>query len=127
MRYLTVWEIAGGEGRRQPRFKTLANRGDQYREMDLETIHSAGRKTKAGQLVRLLNIPLSKAVRFTNTERQTTRRRAQRSIPAPPRFRWPEWIKWLADHQQQAIDTVREVKHAGAILFLPTMANRFTV
>jgi putative DNA primase/helicase len=36
-------------------------------EMDLETIASAGRKTKAGQLVRLLNIPLSKAVRFTNT------------------------------------------------------------
>lgn len=34
-------------------------------EMDLETfIATAGRKTKAGQLVRLLNIPLSKAVRF---------------------------------------------------------------
>jgi putative DNA primase/helicase len=33
--------------------------------MDLETfIATAGRKTKAGQLVRLLNIPLSKAVRF---------------------------------------------------------------
>jgi putative DNA primase/helicase len=36
--------------------------------MDLETfIATAGRKTKAGQLVRLLNIPLSKAVRFTTT------------------------------------------------------------
>lgn len=34
-------------------------------EMDLETfIATSGRKTKAGQLVRLLNIPLSKAVRF---------------------------------------------------------------
>ncbi|NGG91076.1 DUF927 domain-containing protein, partial [Klebsiella pneumoniae] len=34
-------------------------------EMDLETfIAGAGRRTKAGQLVRLLNIPLSKAVHF---------------------------------------------------------------
>ena len=42
-------------------------------EMDLETfIATAGRKTKAGQLVRLLNIPLSKAVRFTSTRMGNT-------------------------------------------------------
>lgn len=79
-------------------------------EMDLETfIATAGRKTKAGQLVRLLNIPLSKAVRFH--EHQNGKQHAdalkdayQHNHGAAGR----EWIKWLADHQQQAIDTVRE-------------------
>lgn len=79
-------------------------------EMDLETfIASAGRKTKAGQLVRLLNIPLSKAVRFHNYQNGKQHADAlkdayQHHHGAAGR----EWIKWLADHQQQAIDTVRE-------------------
>lgn len=79
-------------------------------EMDLETfIATAGRKTKAGQLVRLLNIPLSKAVRFH--DHQSGKQHAdalkdayQHNHGAAGR----EWIKWLADHQQQAIDVVRE-------------------
>lgn len=79
-------------------------------EMDLETfIATAGRKTKAGQLVRLLNIPLSKAVRFH--EHQTGKDHAdalksawQSNHGAAGR----EWIRWLAGHQQQAIDTVRD-------------------
>lgn len=79
-------------------------------EMDLETfIATAGRKTKAGQLVRLLNIPLSKAVRFH--EHQTGKDHAdalksawQSNHGAAGR----EWIRWLSDHQKQAIDTVHE-------------------
>ncbi|ECA1369630.1 DUF927 domain-containing protein [Salmonella enterica subsp. enterica serovar Idikan] len=79
-------------------------------EMDLETfIATAGRKTKAGQLVRLLNIPLSKAVRFH--EHQTGKDHAdalksawQSNHGAAGR----EWIRWIAGHQQQAIDTVRD-------------------
>ena len=79
-------------------------------EMDLETfIATAGRKTKAGQLVRLLNIPLSKAVRFHDLQNGKQHADAlkdayQHHHGAAGR----EWIKWLANHQQQAIDTVRE-------------------
>ncbi|WP_086872397.1 TOPRIM and DUF927 domain-containing protein [Kosakonia pseudosacchari] len=79
-------------------------------EMDLETfIATAGRKTKAGQLVRLLNIPLSKAVRFH--DHQNGKQHADALKDAYQHHHGTagrEWIRWLADHQQQAIDTVRE-------------------
>ncbi|MEN6842976.1 DUF927 domain-containing protein [Klebsiella pneumoniae] len=79
-------------------------------EMDLETfIATAGRKTKAGQLVRLLNIPLSKAVRFH--EHQTGKEHADALKDAYQHHHGAagrEWIRWLADHQQQAIDAVHE-------------------
>lgn len=78
--------------------------------MDLETfIATARRKTKAGQLVRLLNIPLSKAVRFHDHQNGKQHADAlkdayQNHYGAAGRV----WIKWLADHQQHAITTVRE-------------------
>ncbi|EPD7342318.1 DUF927 domain-containing protein [Escherichia coli] len=79
-------------------------------EVDLETfIATAGRKTKAGQLVRLLNIPLSKAVRFH--EHQTGKEHADALKDAYQHHHGAagrEWIRWLSDHQQQAIDAVRE-------------------
>lgn len=79
-------------------------------EMDLETfIATAGRRTKAGQLVRLLNIPLSKAVRFH--DHQNGKQHADALKDAYQHHHGTagrEWIKWLADHQQLAIDTVRE-------------------
>ncbi|EBJ1006192.1 DNA primase [Salmonella enterica] len=79
-------------------------------EMDLETfITAAGRKTKAGQLVRLLNIPLSKAICFH--EYQNGKQHADALKDAYQQHHGTagrEWIKWLVDHQQQAIDTVRE-------------------
>lgn len=81
-------------------------------EMDLETfIASSGQKIKAGQLVRLLNIPLSKAMRFH--EHQTGKQHADALKDAFQRNHGTagrEWIKWLADHQQQAIDAVREAE-----------------
>lgn len=79
-------------------------------EMDLETfIATAGRKTKAGQLVRLLNIPLSKTVHFH--DHQNGKQHADALKDAYQHHHGAagrEWIKWLAGHQQQAIDTVRE-------------------
>ncbi|MFZ5232584.1 DUF927 domain-containing protein [Enterobacter bugandensis] len=79
-------------------------------EMDLETfIATAGRKAKAGQLVRLLNIPLSKAVRFH--DHQNGKQHADALKDAYQHHHGAagrEWIKWLADHLQEAIDTVRE-------------------
>lgn len=78
-------------------------------EMDMETfIASAGRRIKAGQLVRLLNIPLSKAVRFhgyhTGKQHADALKDAYQShYGAVGR----EWIKYLANHQQEAIEAVR--------------------
>ncbi|CAH3354505.1 TPA: DUF927 domain-containing protein [Klebsiella michiganensis] len=79
-------------------------------EMDLETfIATAGRKTKAGQLVRLLNIPLSKAVHFH--EHRNGKQHADALKEAYQHHHGAagrQWIKWLADHQQQATEAVRE-------------------
>ena len=79
-------------------------------EMDLETfIAGAGRRTKAGQLVRLLNIPLSKAVQFH--EHQNGKRHADALKEAYQRYHGAagrQWIKWLAGHQQEATEAVRE-------------------
>ncbi|WP_233981463.1 TOPRIM and DUF927 domain-containing protein [Pectobacterium versatile] len=88
-------------------------------EMDLETfIASVGRKTKAGQLVRLLNIPLSKAMRFHEHSNGKQHADAlkdayQQHYGAAGR----EWIKYLADHPQQAIEAVRaaEMRWRGLI------------
>ncbi|CAM4349346.1 DUF927 domain-containing protein [Pluralibacter gergoviae] len=79
-------------------------------EMDLETfIAASGRKTKAGQLVRLLNIPLSKAVNFH--ECQNGKRHADALKEAYQNHHGAagrQWVKWLADHQQEATEAVRE-------------------
>ncbi|MFJ5428230.1 DUF927 domain-containing protein [Pectobacterium actinidiae] len=88
-------------------------------EMDLETfIASVGRKTKAGQLVRLLNIPLSKAIRFHEHSNGKQHADAlkdayQQHYGAAGR----KWIKYLADHPQQAIEAVRaaEMRWRGLI------------
>ena len=81
-------------------------------EVDLETfIAGAGRKAKAGQLVRLLNIPLCKAVRFHGHESGKHHADAlkdayQNHHGAAGR----SWIQWLADHQQEAVNAVREAE-----------------
>ncbi|HHG0703066.1 TPA: DUF927 domain-containing protein [Klebsiella pneumoniae] len=78
-------------------------------EMDLETfIASAGRKAKAGQLVRLLNIPMRRAVRFhehTNGKHHADALKDayQHNHGVAGRV----WVKWLADHQQEAVNAVR--------------------
>ncbi|MFV8906888.1 DUF927 domain-containing protein [Serratia fonticola] len=81
-------------------------------EMDIETfIATAGRKVKAGQLVRLLNIPLEKSQQHHETANgkahaDSLKDAYQHNYGAAGRF----WIKYLADHQQQAIAAVREAE-----------------
>ncbi|BFI68405.1 hypothetical protein okayama3_39900 [Yersinia pseudotuberculosis] len=81
-------------------------------EMDIETfIASSGRKVKAGQLVRLLNIPLEKAHQHHETPNGKAHADAlkdayQHNYGAAGRY----WIKHLADHQQQAVAAVREAE-----------------
>ncbi len=81
-------------------------------EMDLETfIAMAGRKAKAGQLVRLLNIPLSKAVRFHQHENGKQHADALKDAYQNHHgTAGREWIKWLAGNQQQATEAVREAE-----------------
>ncbi|HAV7745328.1 TPA: DUF927 domain-containing protein [Escherichia coli] len=78
-------------------------------EMDVETfLKSEGIKVKAGQLVRLLNVPMEKSTQFH--EYSTGKAHADALKAA-----WTEnhgaagreWVKWLAAHQQEAKDTVR--------------------
>lgn len=82
-------------------------------EMDLETfISTTGQKVKAGQLVRLLNIPLSKAVRFH--EHQNGKQHADALKDAYQSHHGAAgraWVKWLAGHQQQAVDAVRDAEN----------------
>ncbi|HBC7420857.1 TPA: DUF927 domain-containing protein [Serratia marcescens] len=81
-------------------------------EVDMETfIAGAGKKIKAGQLVRLLNIPLSKAVTFH--EFQNGKQHADALKDAYQSHHGAagrEWVRYLADHQQQAIDAVRDAE-----------------
>lgn len=73
-------------------------------EMDIETfLLSNGMKPKAGQLVRLLNVPLEKSTAFHGLSSGKAHADALRDA-------WTinhgaagrEWVRWLADHQQEA-------------------------
>lgn len=81
-------------------------------EVDLETfIAGAGRKAKAGQLVRLLNIPLSKAVRFHGHESGKHHADALKdAYQSHHGAAGRAWVQWLADHQQDAVKAVREAE-----------------
>lgn len=81
-------------------------------EVDLETfIAGAGRKAKAGQLVRLLNIPLSKAIRFHGHESGKHHADALKdAYQSHHGAAGRAWVHWLADHQQEAVNAVREAE-----------------
>lgn len=81
-------------------------------EMDIETFLAAGGlKVKAGQLVRLLNVPMEKSTVFH--EYQTGKQHADALRDA-----WREnhgaagreWVKYLASHQQEAKQAVRDAQ-----------------
>lgn len=81
-------------------------------EMDIETFLSAGGlKVKAGQLVRLLNIPMEKATVFSGLENGKAHADALKEAwidnhGAAGR----EWVKWLANHQPEAKQAVRDAQ-----------------
>lgn len=81
-------------------------------EMDIETFLSAGGlKVKAGQLVRLLNIPMEKATVFNGQPNGKAHADALKEAwldnhGAAGR----EWVKWLAAHQQEAKQAVRDAQ-----------------
>jgi putative DNA primase/helicase len=77
-------------------------------EMDIETFLAAGGlKVKAGQLVRLLNIPMEKSMVFNGQPNGKAHADALKDAwlsnhGAAGR----EWVKWLASHQQEAKQAV---------------------
>lgn len=81
-------------------------------EMDIETFLSAGGlRVKAGQLVRLLNIPMEKATVFNGQPNGKAHADALKEAwldnhGAAGR----EWVKWLATHQQEAKKAVRDAQ-----------------
>ncbi|EGK6862575.1 DUF927 domain-containing protein [Salmonella enterica subsp. enterica serovar Glostrup] len=81
-------------------------------EMDIETfLVAGGLKVKAGQLVRLLNIPMEKATVFNGQPDGKAHADALKEAwldnhGAAGR----EWIKWLADHPQEAKQAVRDAQ-----------------
>ncbi|EFB6630745.1 DUF927 domain-containing protein [Escherichia coli] len=81
-------------------------------EMDVETfLKTEGIKVKAGQLVRLLNVPMEKATQFheysTGKEHADALKEAwKENHGAAGR----EWVRWLAGHQQEAKDAVRSCR-----------------
>jgi putative DNA primase/helicase len=81
-------------------------------EMDIETFLAAGGlKVKAGQLVRLLNVPMEKSA--VHHEHQNGKQHADALKDA-----WQlnhgaagrEWVKWLASHQQEAREAVKSAQ-----------------
>ncbi|ECI6609845.1 DUF927 domain-containing protein [Salmonella enterica subsp. enterica] len=82
-------------------------------EMDIETFLTAGGlKPKAGQLVRLLNVPLEKATVFHGLPSGKAHADALRAAcMAHHGAAGREWVQWLANHQQEAreaADAARE-------------------
>lgn len=81
-------------------------------EMDIETFLAAGGlKVKAGQLVRLLNIPMEKSTVFNGLPNGKAHADALKEAwidnhGAAGR----EWVKWLAANQQEAKQAVRDAQ-----------------
>ncbi len=81
-------------------------------EMDIETFLSAGGlKVKAGQLVRLLNIPMEKSTAFHGLQNGKAHADALKQAwienhGAAGR----EWVKWLAAHQKEAKQAVHDAQ-----------------
>ncbi|EGH6267300.1 DUF927 domain-containing protein, partial [Salmonella enterica] len=95
-----------GGNRELKRWRTMAVSTG---EVDMETfVAGAGRRAKAGQLVRLLNIPMSRAVVFHGCKNGKQHADAikdayQNNYGAAGR----EWIRWLAEHREDAVAAVR--------------------
>lgn len=79
-------------------------------EMDIETFLSAGGiRVKAGQLVRLLNIPMEKASVFHECQNGKQHADAlKEAYQVNHGAAGREWVRYLALHQQEAKQAVRE-------------------
>ncbi|MCU3278633.1 DUF927 domain-containing protein [Enterobacter hormaechei subsp. steigerwaltii] len=81
-------------------------------EMDIETFLSAGGlKVKAGQLVRLLNIPMEKSTAFHGLQNGKAHADALKQAWVENHgAAGREWVKWLAAHQKEAKQAVHDAQ-----------------
>lgn len=81
-------------------------------EMDIETFLSAGGiRVKAGQLVRLLNIPMEKASVLHDYQNGKQHADALKdAYQANHGAAGREWVRYLASHQQEAKQAVRDAQ-----------------
>lgn len=81
-------------------------------EMDIETFLAAGGlKVKAGQLVRLLNVPMEKATAFNGqTSGKAHADALKEAWTVNHGAAGREWVKWLAAHPQEAKEAVRDAQ-----------------
>ena len=105
-------------------------------EIDLESyIRADGGKINAGQLVRLLNVPISKATEFHGyadgkAHADAMKDGYQNNFGAIGR----EWIAYLAEHRDQAVKVVRDSERRWLSLLPPEaseqvrrVASRFAI
>lgn len=105
-------------------------------EIDLESyIRADGGKINAGQLVRLLNVPISKATEFHGyadgkAHADAMKDGYQNNFGAIGR----EWIAYLAEHREQAVKIVRDSERRWLSLLPPEaseqvrrVASRFAI
>lgn len=81
-------------------------------EMDIETFLAAGGvKVKAGQLVRLLNVPMEKSTVFNGHRNGKAHADAlKEAYQANHGAAGREWVRWLASHQQEARQAVKDAQ-----------------
>lgn len=81
-------------------------------EMDIETFLAAGGvRVKAGQLVRLLNVPMEKASVFHDYQNGKQHADAlKEAYQANHGSAGREWVRYLASHQQEAKQAVRDAQ-----------------
>ncbi|HEC7609236.1 TPA: DUF927 domain-containing protein [Salmonella enterica subsp. enterica serovar Muenchen] len=105
-------------------------------EKDIETfLAEEGIRAKAGQLVRLLNIPMEKSTvhhEHGNGERHAKALKAAYTEHYGATGR--EWVKWLASHQQEAKDAVKAARERWCCLIpenygeqVKRVADRFAI
>ncbi len=81
-------------------------------EMDIETFLAAGGvKVKAGQLVRLLNVPMEKSAVFNGHQNGKAHADAlKEAYQGNHGAAGREWVRWLASHQQEARQAVKDAQ-----------------
>ncbi len=105
-------------------------------EKDIETfLAEEGIRAKAGQLVRLLNIPMEKSTvhhEHGNGERHAKALKAAYTENYGATGR--EWVKWLTSHQQEAKDAVKSARERWGNLIpenygeqVKRVADRFAI
>lgn len=95
-------------------------------EIDLESyIRADGGKINAGQLVRLLNVPITRATEFHGLKDGKAHADAMKDAYQHHHgAAGHAWVTWLCGHRRQAIESVREAERRWAGLLPPESSEQ---